>query len=110
MNDALMKKQYPIMILSLGLSYDFRIEEHPHELAFARYRGDEASHIDFSDALIAAVGNEDAAVFGDGDFLWRVQLCGASFFAVAAEARAACSGNGFDRASANNADAVVATV
>src|SRR5215510_10835643 len=110
MNDALMKNRYPIMILSLGLSYDFRIEEHPLGLAFARHSRDETSCIDFSDALIAAVGNEDASVFGDGDFLRCVQLCVESFFAVAAEARAPCSGNGCDHSSADYTYAIVAAV
>src|SRR5215470_13025310 len=95
---------------SLCLSDDFRIEEHPRGLAFARNSRDENSGVNFSDAMIGAVGDEDAAVFGDGDLLRRVQLCGESFFAVAAEARAAYSGNGCNHASANNADAVVATV
>src|SRR6266542_1134676 len=88
MNDVLMNRRYRIKILPHGLSYDFRIEEHPCGLAFARDCGNEAFRIDFSDALIAAVGNEDAAVFGDGDLLRRVQLCGESFLAVTAEARA----------------------
>src|SRR5262245_56408320 len=110
MSDVLMNRRYRIMILSLGLSYDFRIEDHPRGLAFARNCRDETFGVDFSDAMIGAVCNEDAAVFGDGDLLRRVQLPGKSFFAVAAEARAACSGNACDHASANNADAIVAAV
>src|SRR5262245_28629299 len=105
-----MNRRYRIMIFPFGLSNYIRIEEHSCGLTFARYRGDEAFRIDFSDAMIAAVGNEDAAVLGDGDFLRRVQLCGASFLAVAAEARAPCSGNGCDHSSADYADAIVAAV
>src|SRR5262249_54517246 len=107
MNDALMNKRYPIMILSLCLSYDFRIEEHPRGLAFARHSRDETSGVNFSDAMIGAVGDEDDAVFGDGDLLRRVQLFGASFFAVAAEAGAARSGNGCNHAPANSGEAFV---
>src|SRR5262249_62118089 len=107
MNDALMNKRYPIMILSLCLSYDFRIEEHPRGLAFARHSRDETSGVNFSDAMIGAVGDEYDAVFGDGDLLRRVQLCGEGFFAVAAQAGAACSGYWCERPSPNNADAVV---
>ena len=73
------------MILPLGLTYDFRIEEHPCGLAFARNCRDEAFRVDFSDALIASVGNENAAVFGDGDLLRSVQFGGHGLFAVAAE-------------------------
>src|SRR5262249_4479331 len=110
MSEVLMNRRYRIMILPLGLTYDFRIQDHPRGLAFRRHWGNEASRVDFSDALIAAVGDEDAAVFGDGDLLRRVQFGGHGLFAVAAEACAPCSGNGRDHSSADYADAIVTAV
>src|SRR5215475_8843134 len=110
MSDVLMNRRYRIKVLPLGLSYDFRIEEHPCGLAFARHCGNQASRINFSDPLIAAVGNEDAAVFGDDDLLRRVQFGGQGLFAVAAEACAPCPGNGCDHTPADYAEAIVAAV
>src|SRR5262245_23453555 len=89
---------------------DCRIEHHTRPLARAGDGNDRASRVNFSDAMIGAVGDKQASVFRDGDFLRRVELGLQGLTAVVAEAPAPRPGDGSDDARANNTNAVVAAV
>jgi len=71
---------------------DRRIEHHSPALARLLARAgnakDGASRVNFSDAMIGAVGDKQASVFRYGDFLRRVELGLQGLSAVAAEALA----------------------
>src|SRR5262245_49325389 len=91
-------------------SSDCMIEHHSHRFARARNGNDDALRVNFSDAMIGAVGDKQASVFRDGDLLRRVEFGLQSLSAVAAEPLAPRPGDGRDDAGANHANAVVAAV
>src|SRR5262245_60244230 len=64
---------------------DCRIEHHSRPQARAGDGNDGASRVNFSDAMIGAVGDKQASVLRDGDLLRRVELGLQGLSAVAAE-------------------------
>src|SRR5262245_30970153 len=89
---------------------DCRIEHHSRPLARACNGNDGATRVNFSDAMIGAVGDKQASVFRDGDLLRRVELGLQGLSAIAAETLAPRPGGCRDDARANHANAVVAAV